>query len=61
MTNPDEQPKVEAKPVPAVAPKNPPIPPKKGWRNFGGQDQQKFKPIRSGAVRFIQARRAPGK
>ncbi len=61
MTNPDEQPKVEATPTPATAPKAPPIPPKKGWRNFGGQDQHKFKPTRSAQVRFIQARRAPGK
>jgi len=65
MTTPDEQPKIEAKPAPAAlpvaAPKAPPLPIKKGWRNFGGQDQHKFKPVRSAAVRFIQARRAPGK
>ncbi len=60
MTTPEEQPKIEAKPAPAAPPKVPPVP-MKGWRNYGGQDQHKFKPTRSAAVRFIQARRAPGK
>jgi hypothetical protein len=53
-------------PAPAAAPapvKKLPLPPQKGFRGFGNpqHDNHKFKPVRSNAVKFIQARRAPGK
>ena len=66
MTTPADQ---SASPVPPAAPTALPVKPvakpmpvpMKGWRNYSGNDQQKFKPVRSPATRFIQARRAPGK
>ncbi|HTB63198.1 MAG TPA: hypothetical protein VK737_06380 [Opitutales bacterium] len=50
-------------PAPAAPVKKPILPPQKGFRGFGNpqQDNHKFKPVRSNAVKFIQARRAPGK
>lgn len=61
-------------PAPAATPPAPAAPAKRGigkrvppqsdksWRNLPGNANlnSKFKPTRSNAVRFIQARRAPG-
>ncbi len=72
MTTPSDQPTPPAEPAdqPSIAPKpvevakpaaRPMPPPMKGWRNYSGNANQKIKPNRSPATRFIQARRAPGK